>query len=466
MEQGGTYMKQYDVAIVGGGPGGYVAAIRAAKAGLSVAIIEGDELGGTCLNRGCIPSKTLLKHAEVMDQIKHADELAIHVDSYSIDLKQMVERKNKVINQLNSGIKALLRQNKVKAYQGFGYVHDDKKITIKSAEKEYVIEATSIILANGSEVAMPQIPGIEDINVYTSDTIFDVKDIPEYLVIVGGGVIGMEIACIYNSFGSKVEIIELADRILPLEDKEASAFLQKQLEKKDVVFRTESKVTHFENVDGKSFVHMEEDGKKTFIPADAVLMCVGRKPNKTGLDDLSVTFDGPFVKTDNNLQTSISGIYAIGDLIGGYQLAHAASEEGIKAVEHITNENVKNSTLMPRCVYTFPEIASVGLTEKEAKEQGYRVKIKKIDLAANGKAIAANENSGFMKIIADEKYNEILGVVMTGSHVTEMISQATAFMHLEGTVDEIASMVFPHPTISEGMFEAANAYLQKGIHYF
>ena len=212
-------------------------------------------------------------------------------------------------------------------------------------------------------------------------------------------------------------------------------------------------------------MEMEKDGKGLDITAEAVLMCVGRKPNTTGLDALSVAHDGPFIKVDKNLETSIKGIYAIGDVVGSYQLAHAASDEGLRAVEHINGSSAKNKQIIPKCVYTLPEIASVGLSEEEAKKVGHKVKVKKIDLVANGKAIAANENKGFMKIIADEKYNEILGVVMAGAHVTEMISQAAAFMHLEGTVDEIASMVFPHPTISEGMFEAANAYLDQGIHY-
>ncbi|MFD2131943.1 dihydrolipoyl dehydrogenase [Pseudogracilibacillus auburnensis] len=456
---------KYDIAIVGGGPGGYVAAIRAAKLGLSVALVEGDALGGTCLNRGCIPSKTLLKHADALEQINKSSELSIEIEHYSFDLPKIIERKNTVIRQLKSGIQSLLRQNKITLYEGFGHVTDDKKVTIKTGEKQETISAKNIILATGSQVFVPPINGLEAIDYYTSDTIFDIKEVPNHLVIVGGGVIGLEIACVFQAFGTKVEIVEMAERILPMEDVEASTFLQKQLETSGVIFHTNTKVTEFEQADNQKVIRMEQGEEEFTLQTDAVLMCVGRRPNITGLEALSVAFDGPFVKVNHKLETSVTGIYAIGDVIGGYQLAHAASNEGIRAVQHIAGESNKKEALIPRCVYTFPEIASVGLSEVEAQEAGYRVKVKKVDLAANGKAIAANENKGFMKVIADEKYNEILGVVMVGAHVTEMISQATAFMHLEGTVEEMENMVFPHPTVSEAMFEAASAYLNKGIHY-
>ncbi|MEI3605148.1 dihydrolipoyl dehydrogenase [Pseudogracilibacillus sp. SE30717A] len=458
-------MEQFDVAIVGGGPGGYVAAIRAAKSGLSVALIEGNELGGTCLNRGCIPSKTLLKHAEALKQIKDSSALAIHVENVSVDLAAMVDRKNNVINQLKNGIKGLLRQNKIKHYQGYGYVADDGKVTIKSEKSNENIQAKHVILATGSQVFIPPIQGADEVTMHTSDTIFDIEEIPERLVIVGGGVIGLEIACIFNSLGTKVDIVEMADRIIPMEDREAGEFLKKELENDGITFHTNAQVTEFKKTETDNKVIFHKDGKETTLATDIILMSVGRRPNVTGIEDLSIQYDGPFVKVNKNMQTSNPNIYAIGDLIGGFQLAHAASNEGLRAVDHILGKENKKNAVIPRCVYTFPEIASVGLTEEQAKEAGHQVKVKKIDLAGNGKAISALENRGFMKIIADKKYNEILGVVMVGAHVTEMISQATAFMHLEGTVDEMESMVFPHPTLAEGLFEAASAYLGKGIHY-
>ncbi|WP_206207742.1 dihydrolipoyl dehydrogenase [Virgibacillus profundi] len=456
-------MDKFDLAIIGGGPGGYVAAIRAAKEGLSVALVEGRDLGGTCLNRGCIPSKTLLKHAGIINQINDAKKYGITVPSYSISMSEMVDRKNKVINQLKNGIKGLLKQNKITVYQGYGYVANDKTVTIKTDNDIKKIKGDNIILANGSKPFVPELKGLNEINYYTSDTIFDIKKVPYHLVIVGGGVIGLEIACIFNSFGTKVEIVEMADRILPSEDAEASKFLAGQLTNNGITIHTETKITGFRQETFNTVVEVQHKGKDDKLYADAVLVSVGRSPNLTGIEDLSIKMNGKFVTADKNMQTSAAGIYAIGDLVGGYQLAHVASDEGIKAVNHMVGNPNVNSAI-PRCVYTFPEIASVGLTEEQAKNQGYEVQTKKVDLAGNGKAIAAGENSGFMKLIADKKYGEVLGVVMVGSHVTEMVSQATSFMDLEGTVDEMDSMIFPHPTVSEALSEAASAWLGKGIH--
>lgn len=460
-------MKQFDLAVIGGGPGGYVAAIRAAKFGLSVALIEANKLGGTCLNRGCIPSKTFLKHAEMIEQLKNADHLAINVPDYSFSLSKMVERKNQIVKQLNNGINGLLRQNKITLFNGLGYVSEDKQIKVRSNSGDEIIKAKNVILANGSQPVVPPIDGIDEIEIHTSDTIFDVTEIPNHMVVVGGGVIGLEIASVFNSLGTKVEIVEMAERILPFEDKEAAIFLEKQLTNRGITFHNRAKVTKFEKStnENKKVVAIDKNGETIKLVTDLVLVSVGRKPNTTGLEDLNLVYDGPFVKVNKNFETSISNIFAIGDLIGGYQLAHAASNEGLRAINYIVGKENKKQAHIPRCVYTFPEIASVGMNEADAKRMGYKVKVKKIDLAANGKAITANENSGFMKIIAEEKYGEILGVVMIGSHVTEMISQATAFMQLEGTVEEMENMVFPHPTVSEGIFEAASAWLGKGIHY-
>lgn len=458
-------MEQFDVAIIGGGPGGYVAAIRAAKSGLSVALVEAEDLGGTCLNRGCIPSKTLLKHAEVINQIKDASALGITVNDFSFSLDEIISRKNNVINQLKSGITMLLRQNKVKVFNGIGIVREDKTVKVTTEKDDIIIKPDNIILATGSAPVVPPIPGIETIDVHTSDSIFDITEAPEHLVIVGGGVIGVEIACVFNSFGTKVEVIEMADRIIPLEDNDASSYLLKQLESAGITFHTNAKVTSFGKDKQKAIVEVEKNGEKSTITTNEVLMCVGRSPNKLGLEDIELNMNGNYVKVDKYMQTSLDNIYAIGDLIGGYQLAHAASNEGLRAMNHILGQGTSKDALIPRCVYSFPEVASVGLSETEAKKAGLKVKVKKIDLAGNGKAMAANENKGFMKLIADEKHGEVLGVVMVGAHVTEMISQATAFMHLEGTVEEIETMVFPHPTVSEGLFEAAGAWLGKGIHY-
>ncbi|ALX49998.1 dihydrolipoyl dehydrogenase [Lentibacillus amyloliquefaciens] len=462
-------MKSYNLAIIGAGPGGYVAAIRAAKEGLSVALVSGDDLGGTCLNRGCIPSKTMLKHAEVIEDIKGAKTYGITVNDFSFSIKDMVGRKTKVVKTLKNGIKGLMKQNKIEVFSGIGSVQEDKTVIIASNGGTETIQADNVMLANGSKPLVPPLPGIDDIGYYTSDTIFDIEEVPAHMVIMGGGVIGLEIACIFNSLDTKVEIVEMADRILPTEDPDASDYLKRELSKKGIGIQTGAKITGFSKNGQKTTVDVEtSDGNKNTIETDSVLVAVGRQPNLTGIDNLGVTFDGKFVKVDQNLQTSAAGIYAIGDLIGGYQFAHAASDEGIRAVTHIAGKAGHGSqpeSTIPRCVYTFPEVASVGMTEAQVKEKGYRVKTKKVDIAANGKAIAAGETSGFMKLISEEKYGEVLGVVMVGAHVTEMISQATAYMHLEGTAEELDSMVFPHPTVSEALGEAGSVWLEKGIHY-
>lgn len=457
-------MEKYDLVVIGGGPGGYSAAIRATKEGLSVALVEGRDLGGTCLNRGCIPSKTLLKHAEVLEELKNAKTFGITVSNISFNMKEMVDRKNKVVNMLKNGVKGLLRQNKIKVIEGFGTVGENKVVTVVQDKKTSYVQGEKVILANGSKPFIPKIPGLEEIPYYTSDTIFDIEEVPSHMVIAGGGVIGIEIACIFNSLGTKVEIVEMAERIIPNEDRDATTHLEKELQRKGITIRTSTKITGFKK-DNNITVEMENEKGEISSKTDSVLIAVGRTPNFTGIEELPMKYDGKFVSVTNNMETSIPGIYAIGDFIGGYQLAHAATAEGLIAVDHIKGKNNNKSPIIPRCVYSFPEIASVGLTEEEAKNAGYKVKVKTANIASNGKAIAANENNGFMKIIADDKYGEILGVVMVGSHVTEMISSGTAFIHLEGTVEEIDSMVFPHPTIAETLTETAAAWLGRGIHY-
>lgn len=452
-------MEKFDLIVIGGGPGGYTAAIHGANAGLSVALVEGRELGGTCLNRGCIPSKTWLKNAEILNCFKESHGYGITVKEVTHDIGEMVNRKNEVIQQLQGGIKGLLRQSKVTVYEGFGEVGADKTVSIEKADGKEMIQGDRILLTNGSKPFVPPVSGLEDIPYFTSDTIFDIEEVPAHIVIMGGGVIGLEIGCVFNALGSQVEIVEMADRILAAEDPEAAEFLKKQLADKGMKFHTGTRIVGFKNGE-KTVVEIEKDGKSTLIETDAVLAAAGRVPNLKGLEGLQLAYDGRFVKVDTNLETSIPGIYAAGDLIGGYQLAHAATEEGVRAVKHILGESPKRTSLVPRCVYTFPEVASIGMTKEEAEKTGYRVKTSKSDLRFNGKALAAGEAAGFMKIIADEKHGEILGVVMVGSHVTEMISQATAFMHLEGTVEEMESMVFPHPTMSESLNEAAKAWFK------
>ncbi|TSB47246.1 dihydrolipoyl dehydrogenase [Alkalicoccobacillus porphyridii] len=460
-------MSTYDIVVIGGGPGGYVAAIRAAKLGKKVAIIEHQQLGGTCLNRGCIPSKTLLRHAEVIEHIEQAKDWGIETGPVTFSLEKMLARKDQVIQKLRTGIGYLMKQGNIDVYDGIGEVDETNHVHIQLKSRESkVITANKIIVATGSSPFVPPIPGIESADYYTSDTVFDLTKIPKSIVIIGGGIIGVEFACIFSSLNVQVTVVEMGARIVPNEDEDAARLLAKALKKKGVRILTHTKVTEIEQGQTlKNISITSENGNEEVLASDDVLVCVGRKPNLSAISKLNLRLDGPFVQVDETMQTSHKDIYAVGDIIGGWQLAHAASAEGLVAAANAAGmKDSIHGKLVPRCVYTSPEIASVGLTEAEAKAKGYQVKVVKQDLSSNGKALAMDEATGFIKLIADEKYGEILGVTMAGPHVTEMIAEPTAFMHLEGTVEELASMIHAHPSVSEALNEAAGAWLGRGIH--
>lgn len=325
------------------------------------------------------------------------------------------------------------------------------------------IETKELIIATGSTPAIPPIPGLGDIQFDTSDTIFDISDIPASVVIIGGGVIGLELACIFQSLQSKVTIIEAAPSIIPQEDEEASKLLERELKKKGIHIAKKTNVTEVTESEGVKAVHATDDKGETHIfTAERLLVCVGRRPNVSAVSQLDLQLDGPFIKVNDQMQTSAEGVYAVGDVAGGYQLAHAAMAEAAVAVSNICGEHEKmNADIMPRCIYTLPEVASVGLTEKEAKAKGLHVQTERFDLAASGKALAAGVQSGFIKLVYDTAYGEVIGATMVGPHVTEMISEASSFMYLEGTAEEMAKMIHPHPTISEGFYEAALDIVSK-----
>lgn len=447
----------YDIVVVGGGPGGYVAALHAAELGKKTALIEPDFLGGTCLNRGCIPSKTYLKHSEIIEQIEKAKDWGIETGSLTLSFSKMKKRKDDVIQRLRGGIGFLLKQGKIDVYNGYGSVQQGGVVKVKTGSGEETIQAGKVIIATGSTPSVPPIAGLDSVKYDTSDTIFDIPDIPKSVIIVGGGVIGVEFATIFASLKANVIIVEAADRIIPTEDVEASKFLTKALKKKGIKIHTGASVQKVEESDGvKTVVCVDAKGKELILEADTLLVSTGRRPNLSAVADINLEQNGPFIKVNEKMETSIANVYAVGDVIGGWQLAHAASAEGVVAAANAAGGDEQiDYKVMPRCIYTLPEIASVGLSEEEAKKQGIEVRVEKFDFAGSGKALSAGEPEGFTKIIYEAKYGEIIGVVMAGSHVTEMISEASAFMYLEGTVEEAAKMINPHPSISETFFEAA-----------
>ncbi|WP_019535971.1 dihydrolipoyl dehydrogenase [Paenibacillus ginsengihumi] len=459
-------MDSFDIAVIGGGPGGYVAAIRAAKLGRSVVVIEGAELGGTCLNRGCIPSKTLLHLAETAETIKKAAAYGIKTGPIELDWDAMLNRQGQVMKTLRGGIDGLLKVNRIRHIRGWGKVLPTREIEVTAESGVSKLRADKVILATGSKPFVPPIAGLEGLPYQTSDTVFQMQRIPQSMTIIGGGVIGAEFAAIFSAFGTKVTVVEAADRMVPTEDEAASQALAKALKQRGVELYTGTKVEQVGFGNGQFTLSASSDGKTFGHSAEELLVAVGRVPNLAGLEELGLRMNGRFVDVNEHLETSLANIYAIGDVVGGYQLAHVASAEGLVAAANAAGKQERmNYKVVPRCIYTHPEIASVGMTEKEARQSGAAVKVQTYALRGNGKAISMGDTDGFVKVIADEKYGEILGVTMVGPHVTEMITTASSFMHLEGTVTEWAQLIHPHPTVSESLYEAVNGWMGLGVNH-
>lgn len=457
-------MKTYDVAIIGGGPGGYIAAIRAASDGMKTVLIEQDFLGGTCLNRGCIPSKTFLKYAEVIETIKKSDSFGVELFGYSISLDKMKQQKDSILTELRNGIRYLLDKGKIDVVKGIGKIKDTKKIAINNEESEIVAE--KIIIATGSSPAIPPIKGLETISYETSDTIFDMEKLPKTLTIIGGGVIGVEIATIFSGLGVNVNVVEFSDRLIPSEDPEASHVLLKTLQTKDVNVLLEHSVVQVSNSGTEIAVNLDKkNGENKVLKSEKVLICTGRKANLSAVEFLDLAMDKGFIKVDDYLQTSIKNIFAIGDVIGNYQLAHVASFEGLTAVSNLLElKNKISYDLVPRCVYTMPQIASIGHSESMLQNMNIKYSVQYSSHSVNGKALTNGDRIGFTKLFVDTQYGEILGAVLVGQNVTEMLGQMTSYMHLEGTIDELATMIQPHPTLSETFFEVANQAIGKTLH--
>lgn len=464
-------MEKYDVLVIGSGPGGYVTAIRASQLGMKVAIIEKAELGGVCLNWGCIPTKSLLKSAQVFDYLNHAADYGIQIDgSANADFGAMVKRSRDVAGGMSKGVQFLLKKNKVEVIQGTAKLTKDKKVEVTGADKKKTTyEAPHVILATGARSReLPNLPqdGKKIIG-YREALTLDKQ--PESMVVVGSGAIGSEFAYFYSTIGTKVTLVEFMDNIVPVEDDEVSKQLARSFKKAGIDVRTSSEVTKADTSSKKVKVTIKDKkGKEEVVEADIVLSAVGIAPNteNLGLEEAGVTLEKGRVKVDEFYQTSVPGIYAIGDIVPGQALAHVASAEGIICVEKIAGHHPEplNYSNIPGCTYTGPEVASVGLTEKAAKEAGYELKVGKFPFSASGKASAAGHKDGFVKLIFDAKYGELLGAHMIGANVTEMIAELVVARKLETTGHELIKAVHPHPTLSEAVMEAAAAAYGEVIH--
>ena len=455
--------KKFDLIVLGSGPGGYVTAIRASQLGLKTAIVEKESLGGVCLNWGCIPTKALLKSAQVFEYIKKADTYGLKIKDFDKDFDAVVKRSRDVAGGMSKGVNFLMKKNKIEVINGYGKIKPNKVISVESEGTEMDFEADNIIIATGGRSrvidSIPQ-DGKKIIGYREAMTL---KKQPKKMIIVGSGAIGIEFAYFYNSMGTEVKIIEYLDRILPVEDKDISNQLNKTFKKSGIEILTNSEVIS-SDVKGKGVkVQVKSDNKISEHEADIVLSAVGYKSNieNIGLEDVGIAVDKDKIIVDEFYKTNIPGYYAIGDITNGQALAHVASAEGILCVEKIVNQDVEpiNYENIPGCTYCSPEVASVGLTEEKALEMGYNIKVGKFPFTASGKAQASGHSDGFVKVIFDEKYGEWLGCHMIGAGVTDMIAEAVLGRKLETTGKEILNAVHPHPTMSEALMEAvADAY--------
>ncbi len=455
---------QYDLIVIGGGPGGYVAAIRAAQLGLKTAVAEKAELGGTCLNRGCIPTKALMHSANLYRELDGAEEMGISISGKEAGFKAMHARKAKVVEQLRGGVAQLLKGNGIDVLEGTAAFTSPESITVNGE----AYTAKNFIIATGSKPAVPPIPGANLPNVVTSDEMLD-TDSCDYkeLVIIGGGVIGVEMASIYNGIGRKVTVIEALDRLLANMDREISQNLSMILKKRGVAVNTAATVTGITEENGRLTCTFERKGAAETVSADGVLICVGRRPLTEGLNPeaAGIELERGRIKVDAHYRTSVPHIYAIGDVTGGIQLAHAAEAQGIAAAEHICGMAATvNPNLVPSCVYTSPEIATVGITADEAKQQGLAVTTGKYIMSGNGKSVIENEERGFIKLVFDAQSEKLLGAQLMCGRATDMIGELVTAVSAGLTKAQLAMALHPHPTFCEGITEAVHAADGHSIH--
>ncbi|SHH24854.1 dihydrolipoyl dehydrogenase [Tepidibacter thalassicus] len=453
------------IAVIGGGPGGYVAAIKAAMMGADVTLIEKNKVGGTCLNVGCIPTKALLACSELLMGIKEAKNYGINIDGeVKADFAAIMDRKDKIVNQLIKGIEFLFDKKGVKLVNGLGRLLDKNKIEVfKEDGSKEIIEADKIILATGSVPIVPPIFPYDGEKVITSDEALNLCEIPKSMIIVGGGVIGCEFGQFFRTLGTEVTIVEMADQVLPFEDKDVAKQLQRAFKKDKIKLLTRNKIQSCEIKEGKVVANLES-GKS--VEADIMLVSVGRKPylENLGIEKLGIKLERGKIVVNEKMETNIEGIYAIGDIVDSPFLAHVASKEGMIAVENALGKDKNiNYTAIPRCVYTEPEVACVGLTEKQAQEKGIEYKVGQFEFRGLGKAQAIGKFQGFIKVLAD-KEGKVIGASIVGPHATDLLSELTLAVHLGLTVEQVGDVIHPHPTLSEGLMEALHDVDDKCIH--
>lgn len=466
--------KKFDLVVIGAGPGGYVAAIKAAKSGMSVAIVENIRVGGTCLNRGCIPAKAMIHASSLYEEMhSEAELIGVKADNISYDYSKIIEYKQGTTDELVGGIEGLLEGNGVVRFNGKGTLEKDNTVTVylKEADEEgntkISLEAGKILLATGSVPSLIPIPGIDLKGVVTSDGVFALTKMPESMVIIGGGVIGVEFATVYANLGAKVTIIEALPRILQNMDKEISQNLKMIFKKKEIDIHTGASVKSIEEGGEGLVVNYEEKDKPAQATGKLVICAAGRKPNLEGLfgEGVEIEMDGKFVAVNDKFETSIPDVYAIGDIIKGTQLAHAASAYGICAVDYMNGKEPElNLNAIPGCVYTDPEIAQVGMTEAEVKDAGAAAVSGKFIMSANGKSLITHEERGFVKVVADEATHKILGAQMMCARATDMIAEFTTAIANDLTVEQLLSGVRPHPTYNEGITEALEDCIGEATH--
>jgi dihydrolipoamide dehydrogenase len=460
----------YDVAILGSGPGGYVAAIKASQLGLSVALIEKyAKFGGTCLHWGCIPTKSLLYSADLYDKALKGREFGILCKDIKVDFKLVMARKEKIVKKLSMGTAFLVKKNRIATFQGIGTIVAPGTIQVEG-ENAVQVKARNIVVATGSEAML--LPGLalDGQVILSNKEILDLDSIPKSLLVVGAGAVGIEFASLFARLGTEVTVVEMLPRILPLEDEEISAELHKLMSKRRIRLLTGARLENMAVLDGKAVATVQtQGGEVQTITAEKALIAVGRKPvtEGIGLESLGVAVAKGRIPIDGRMATNVPGVYAIGDVVPTPQLAHVASHEGMLVMRHLAGQHTVplNYDQVPNCTFCYPEVASVGLTEQEARARGIDVVTSKFPFAAIGKASILGENDGFVKLVCEKKYNQLLGVHMIGPHVTELIAEGTSALGLEATAEDVSHLIHAHPTVSEAVMEAAEAIYGAAIHF-